>query len=359
MNTELSKVLQQLDYALKTFEERNKLVNELIDIDWYLLLDAENLKVDLNKDDTLYSDTPNAKFLEIVSSYLLNSPDVKQEDKNREGNIKIYHSKELFDRELNEEKLRGSLLPTGEDNLDITIFVKQRNFKKDKDIKVKPSDIKSSKTLTDYMLSIEGMKYRLKVLENKGQLNKEETTKKRLLRKHIGTSRIDMEDTYISEHRPIIFKAPLKDNGCPNWDALDMFQVSHIKNLLGMTRTEDISNDLNHILMDLENIIQEIELKPWVKRILDLILLGYNNKMISNELNITPAAVSKGINIICKEISNAYITKYTDWYYLNIVKGKYRKCEICKNNKLIHEFNKDSLGHIKKICKECENNCKK
>jgi len=31
---------------------------------------------------------------------------------------------------------------------------------------------------------------------------------------------------------------------------------------VGMIKTEDISNDLNHILMDLENIIQEIELKP-------------------------------------------------------------------------------------------------
>ena len=64
-------------------------------------------------------------------------------------------------------------------------------------------------------------------------------------------------------------------------------------------------------------------------------------------------------NKIPKLIASAAEDQYLDWYYLNIEKGKYKRCSRCGKIKLAHNKyfskNKTSKDGFYSICKECRN----
>ena len=64
-------------------------------------------------------------------------------------------------------------------------------------------------------------------------------------------------------------------------------------------------------------------------------------------------------NKIPKLIASAAEDEYLDWYYLNIEKGKYKKCSRCGQIKLAHNKyfskNKTSKDGFYSICKKCRN----
>jgi hypothetical protein len=51
--------------------------------------------------------------------------------------------------------------------------------------------------------------------------------------------------------------------------------------------------------------------------------------------------------------------EYLSWYYLNVEKGKYKKCSRCGEIKLAHNkyfsYNKTSKDSFYSICKTCRN----
>ena len=58
-------------------------------------------------------------------------------------------------------------------------------------------------------------------------------------------------------------------------------------------------------------------------------------------------------------IASAAEDQYLDWYYLNVEKGKYKKCSRCGQVKLAHNKyfskNKTSKDGFYSICKVCRN----
>lgn len=64
-------------------------------------------------------------------------------------------------------------------------------------------------------------------------------------------------------------------------------------------------------------------------------------------------------NKIPKLIASAAEDQYLDWYYLNIEKGKYKRCSCCGQIKLAHNKyfskNKTSKDGYYSICKKCRN----
>ena len=55
------------------------------------------------------------------------------------------------------------------------------------------------------------------------------------------------------------------------------------------------------------------------------------------------------INMIIKQ----YEEDYEDWYYLNIRKGNYKKCNRCGEIKLVSRFDKNGKKGLLSICKKC------
>jgi hypothetical protein len=53
-------------------------------------------------------------------------------------------------------------------------------------------------------------------------------------------------------------------------------------------------------------------------------------------------------------IIKQYEKEYEGWYYLNIRKGEYKRCNRCGSIELVSQFNKNGKKGLMPMCKECE-----
>lgn len=361
--------LQKLDYGISTFKERNLLVEDILNIehlggaefaDEFLLdlfeqtskkgIDTSHLKAVLNQGDKLYSDEYVSKMLEVIGTYLLNSPDTKEEEP-KDEKIKIYHSKELFLRAINEKNMVNDLLPM-ENDCGLDIFVKQKNFKKEKTLKLTPTIIENNSILKDYDRLLNYCKSVNYSLNGDKLLSKSELTKRRLARKNIGGIKKDMEYVLDCITKPIRFKEPLRDDGCPEWDCLDMMDEKVLSCLLTLNKTGDINNDLNCILLDLEVLIRDTVFTDKQEKVLKLHRSGYTMQEIADILNRTKQDINSCIKGCVKKLCKEYIDRYSDWYYLNIRYGDYKTCNRCGVTKLTENFYRKPNGY-RGNCKSC------
>ncbi len=369
-------IKSKLDYSLVRYEDRLKLVKEILKIEkingvefpedfWLGLfeqsidestgLDNSPIRVCLNQNDDLYTGSFTATLLETISSYLINTPELKKED----DRIKIYHTKEMFDRALQEEEKVKELMlnKDGEDKVDFAIFTRQKNYKKSKDIEIKEKDIKKSKTLTDYNNFLEYLKSERKMYSNlkasKKRLQSSDLRRLKIINRLIFITKKDMVDVYMSEHKPIRFKNPLKDSGSPDWNYLDMMDSSIIKLLLPMVKSDDIGDDLNIILTDLDTLIKHTNFTDKQKEILSLYRDGCSVSIIAEKLDTTRPNVSQILNSAVKRITNQYYKEYEDWYYLNVCKGNYGVCSACGCIKLKSQLKRKRRESKKGFCDKC------
>ena len=128
---------------------------------------------------------------------------------------------------------------------------------------------------------------------------------------------------------PIIWKAPLKDNGGADYDELDMFDKNVVKELLQVHKQVDLQDDLSCILVDLDNLINNVEFTKRQYEVLELWRNGLTIENISKELHVKENTVSITLNRAIDSIIKQYEKEYEEWYYLNIRKGTYKKCSKC------------------------------
>ena len=144
------------------------------------------------------------------------------------------------------------------------------------------------------------------------------------------------------------------------YDEIDFFLKEHIKCLLQIKylypkRPNNTQDNLYNILLDLEDLINKTNFTKTQKKVLELYKNGFIISEISKQLNKSNSAISNTLDIIVNKIIKTYEKQYEDWYYLNICKGKYKKCNKCSEIKLINKFSKNGEKGYKSICKDCEN----
>jgi hypothetical protein len=132
-------------------------------------------------------------------------------------------------------------------------------------------------------------------------------------------------------------------------------------------------SDLWVLLFELENLIEKTDLEPYEKDIIILKIDGLTGEEICKEINkkynmtLSEDNLSRIYNTyIPKKIANTYDDLYEEWLYTFKVKGRYKKCNKCGENKLLNErhFYKEPKGKdgFKNTCIKClvfEKNCKK
>lgn len=331
-----------------------------------------------------YDESNISKALEIIESYILCSRDEIENRKKDKIVYKIYNSKELLDRFKQEENLtyklasvnsdRSNNCDKGDENkLDkefenvFAIFQLPKNYKKVKDIVIEKKDFERFPILKEYQRSIdhmesklqELMKIDLKKIKDK-KVKDDIRNRKNILKKNLRLLKLDMLDVKKMIERPIIWKSPLKDSGCADYDALDMFDKEVVKELLRVHKGVDLQDDLSCILVDLENLINKIEFTDKQRKVLELWSNGLTTGEISKKLKVKPNTVVSCLNSVVDLIVKQYEKEYEEWYYLNIRKGEYKRCKECGENKLISRFDvkKDNKDGRKTICKECLKNKK-
>lgn len=357
----------------------------------------------LNKTDSLYSDSNVCKFLESLGSELIKK--YKCDDEN-ERNIKVYHSKELFEKAMDEQtelmkiaersadarysiennlddafvlSKQSKYLIQNKRNVNTTdelILANQINYKLEKKIeKIKDVELSDLNNLykekypiveTYYLTykyykelynvltkypKCEWDKHKFKKIIGHGNKRK----KKRILR-NIYSLREDFIDSIYAKARFIMFKSPLPDQGCPSWDEYDEKEPSHVRYALPLSRNEDLQNDVACIVYDLDHTISLCDFTDMQNKVLKLHRKGKTQEDIGKVFNIDKSVVNRHINSIVNKIVNKNWDLYEDWYYLNICTGTYKKCSKCKKVKIIQQFNKEPKGilGVKSQCKQCQ-----
>lgn len=133
---------------------------------------------------------------------------------------------------------------------------------------------------------------------------------------------------------------------------------------------DSFQGDTWYLIYDFELLVDKALKKyPLYKRLLEYKIDGAQNIDIQTQLQLE-FGIKHSIeyisslwrNKIPKLIASAAEDEYLDWYYLNVEKGKYKKCSRCGKIKLAHNKyfskNKTSKDGFYSICKECRNNKK-
>ncbi|WP_300449302.1 hypothetical protein [Fusobacterium sp.] len=323
---------------------------------WREVGDTSHIKLHLNATDALYSESNVARTLETLASYILAKD---KEVSENEEKIKTYNSRELFLRAIKEEATMKELTPNSE-STEFAVFKMEKNYKKEIKDKVTAEDVKKYPEVKAYIDAYNINLAEYKALGKKESLTNEESERKYYLKKTLSSLKVDALDTKLAFERPIKWKQALKDNGCPNWDYLDLMDREHIKCLLQIPLNEDLQNDLACIRTDLESLIKRTKFTDRQKEVLDLWMRDiplYDNKEKNIKgmpyyLGITGQRANELLNLAIDRIINTYIEELEDWYYLNINKGEYKKCSKCGEIKLVQRFQKNG-NRYRGSCKEC------
>ena len=185
-----------------------------------------------------------------------------------------------------------------------------------------------------------------------------------ILNKIIKTSNtIPLEDTtnhFDSDGYPIPQGISLMD---PKICEAVLCNYSHLK----QDSWDKFEGDTWYMIYDFELLIEKALKKyPLYMRLLECKIDGMQNLDIQAQLQLefgikhsVEYISSLWRNKIPKLIASAAEDEYLNWYYLNIKKGKYKKCSRCGEIKLAHNKyfskNKTSKDGFYSICKDCRN----
>ena len=363
------------DYNLKTTEERIDHLYKVLET--YEIGDSEfyheyfdevydqdrkfgKINIVIGKDKSQYTESNVAKALEIMANYIL-----VVDEKEKGVDYKIYESEELFNRACQEYKLVNSIakanggqsMRVGDNNGEtpepFPIFQLPKNYKKVKDLKLEKDDLEKYPYMNDYYNFYEYLKEESKRLWSKGKLTREESIKRGKIKKLLPEVKKDMMEVKKQLQMPIIWKSPLKDEGYTDYDELDMFDKNVVKELLKVHKQVDLQDDLSCILVDLENLIKKINFTKRQGQVLRLWTNNVGTFEIAKELKIKPQTVVSSLNSVIDLIVKQYGKEYEEWYYLNIRRGKYKRCNKCGEVKLVSQFDKNGKKGLLSICKKC------
>lgn len=365
----------KFNYNLNTCEERIDFVNEVLEMykvdgvefyneyfDEVYDQDRKFGKIDIviGKDKSQYTESNIASALEMIANYIL-----AVDEKDKGINYKIYTSEELFNRACREynvinsvAKANGGLDMNYGENISeaFPIFQLPKNFKKVKDLKVEKKDLEKYPPMKDYTDFYEYLKEESKRLWNTKGLSKEDMVRRSKIKKILPEIKKDIIEVKKQLQMPIIWKAPLKDNGGADYDELDMFDKNVVKVLLQVHKQVDLQDDLSCILVDLDNLINNIKFTERQYEVLELWRNGLTIENISKELLVKENTVSITLDRAIDSIIKQYEKEYEEWYYLNIRKGTYKQCCRCGEIKLISQFDKKGKQGLQSRCKKCRKN---
>ena len=372
-NKTISDFKNKLDYNIESLDGRKDKIKELLlieDVDgvefsneefWNEVWDMGVCKTGINTDESLWSETNVCLTLESMANYLL-----AKHTKDKKDNIRVYDSYELFKRAIQEQELirkHGELEEDG-----VIVFRQKKNYKLNPKPAVTSKDKKKFKEINsydnykDYLMLLRDNKELREELANRLNLNgsfkiKSSSDVYRFTLKHLPLVSDDMLNVKLQKERAISWKSPLRDAGNEiDWDYLDMFNEDHVKALLAVPKDMEVASDV-YITRDM--LVKKANLTETQNKILYLWRKNKTLQDIANVLGMSHSNVKKHLDKIVTKVINCYEKEYEEnHYYLNVVKGKYKKCSCCNEIKLISRFGNDSKGTFgkKSKCKECISN---
>jgi predicted XRE-type DNA-binding protein len=332
------KVLYTQDGFLDSYFEE---VFDQKDIENYT--DPTHVKLCVDKKNFLSHEINVCKALEIMTDYILYSPDGERINKKTKYN---FYPEKIFERKLAKED-KISDLTSGEVREDFTedevidfLIRKGQNYKKTIEQRVTSKDLRDEElsVLKDYQVVIEKLQTILKRLKENGSSIREQ--------KKVGGLISSLRDDQIMAKDKlkgtIYFKQCMSDSTGTDYDMFDFTNAEHILALLKMPKRSDFSDDLACLIYDLDNLLKQTK---FTKNEYIILNLWRDNdetqESIAEKIGVNQSTVSRNLISIANKISNTYKSNYSDWYYLEVEKGEYAMLD--GKTYLISQF--DDIGN--------------
>ena len=343
----------KLDYSLQTPEERNQLVEQIL---------ADN-------------PDPPEKYLEILADYLVLCME-KQEKKEK----KLLTDNRMATVNKRETSFEGlvSQLENGEDGI-YNLITDNRNTIFQPHITITKKDLEEIPSLNQLREAINVWEAKLKVTEGKDafvikkaliEMRKDQYVMKNAYRRPIVPTKLTRSKSYIPlDDKTFIFD----DDGFPIPDGISLLRPEICSAVLcnysqlKQDSWGEYDKDLWYLMEDFDKLCDKaLANYPLYDRIVEYKIDGLQNidiqEKIQMEFGIKHSLEyisSLWRNKIPKLIASTAEDEYLDNYYLNIEKGKYKKCSRCGKIKLAHNKyfskNKTSKDGFYSICKSCRN----
>ena len=345
----------KLDYSLKTPEERNSLVQKILD--------------------TAPPTQLTNKYLEILSNYILDAAVSKEEKK--EKIITTSNRQVTIDkRETSYEEL-VSKFENGEDGV-YNLINNDKNMYLTPKIEITEEDIAEVPGLAELREDIEKIDAQLKTAVG----TRRKSLKKQSIEMH--QQQYILKEAWRQPHRlrspnhtggnPIEISDEVYFDmyGDPTSDAIvTFFKPEHISailcnfDLLNTRLEHKYSSDFHYLMRDFKKLLAEgLEPYPAYQTLVEEKIDGKTNAEVAtilfekHNLKHTPEYISSlWRNKIPKILSEKAKTDYLIWYYSEVEYGTWKKCTRCGEVKLAHNrfFSKngDSKDGFYSICKTC------
>lgn len=361
-----------IDYDIDEQQKRIQALYDLLYEDGYLHGYFEEFFSDwynphLTKDDCLSEDHNVFQELEKMANYILYAPDGERITLKTKYN---FYTAPKFQERLSKDISIDDMVARAEENSEddedtnmydevIDFLIRQgNNYKVAIKQVITKEDLqdKELKVVKDYQDAIDHLRNKLQSLR---EANKDYPMQRRIMR----ALRELKHDQLIAKDQikgTIYFKEVLPDSTVIDYDQFDFFDKEHVMALLKMPPVENLMTDVGCLIYDLNRLLEQCELTPADFRILELYRQeDMSLENIADKLGSTRQNIYIALEKICNKIIDAYEGVYEDWYYLNKVKGKYKRCNKCNKIKVANERNfsansssKDGFYSICRLCKQ-------
>lgn len=348
----------------------------------YTCQNTSKVKLVLTSKDGLYSETNICKVLTQMCEYIL-----KKTKRSKSTRYYFYTEKDLARAERNDESINKKFQIADEKGMMLFLKDASVNYKLEKKQSVDVDDVVDMETpyLKDYMTLLKEGKDKLSTLsrcdkyfaEKRRRDDEEESYGETDLMYEFNLSEDDLDiyNTWNSRRKAlrtlcegipsdailtkdavrgtIYFKSPLRDEGRPDWDMIDMFDKEHVKALIGIKRGNDLQDDLSCMVMDLKELINETLLTDRQREVLELWQDDKSQTEIGEILGVNQSTINSTMDKIANNVVKKYEEEYEEWYFLNIRKGTYKTCSKCSETKLLQRFDKKGKQGYQSQCKMC------
>ena len=344
----------KLDYSLQTPEERNELVQRILNE---------------QRDEPL----SNA-YLEVLADYLILCME-KQE--RRERNILTDNRMTTVNKRETSFEGLVSQFENGEDGI-YNLMTEDKNQIFQPKVSITKKDLEEIEPLKQLREAIEYWEEKLKTTEGKDaftikrtliELRKDQYVIKNAYRKPIVFTQAIKSKNFIPLEGEITLdeEGYCKSKGVVLTDPAVCSAVLCNYSKLKQDSYDNFESDTWYLIYDFENVCDRaLEKYPLYMRIVECKIDGMQNIDIQETLQM-----EFGIKHSLEYISSLWRKKipaliasaaediYLDWYYMNVEKGQYKKCSRCGEVKLAHNKyfskNKTSKDGFYSICKNCRN----
>ena len=342
----------KLDYSLQTPEERNQLVEKILE---------EN-------------PNPSEAYLEVLADYLVLCME-KQERKER----KLLTDNRMATVTKRETSFEGlvSQLENGEDGI-YNLMTENKNMIFQPKVTITKKDIEEIPCLKQLRESINYWEQKIKTVEGRDkfiikktiiELRKDQYVIKNAYKKPIVLNKLTRSRNFLPMDNDFTFD----EEGYVIPSGVSFMNPKVVSAILcnysGLKESAwgEFEKDIWFIMHDFD-IIADGALKnyPLYEKIVEYKIDGLQNVDIQEKIQIEfgikhslEYISSLWRNKIPKMIASDAEDQFLDYYYLNEEKGKYKKCSRCGQIKLAHNKyfskNKTSRDGFYSICKKCRN----